>query len=704
MVAEKPNNPVPWFRRQRLAGVFFVLSVACLLAGAFVATRADEIGSDGLFITVPNPIADNDVLQIKARVNDAVEHGRTLEVVIFDFNPQGKPAGTSSVYPCIHLKDFISDLGLGKVIKNRTIKTVAFIQEEVTDHTVLPILACREIVMASKGKLGDILRSNDNLTKESEQAYKDAFQIKPHPEWLKKMLEPSKNLSLFDQEEAQKIGLCVARVESRPDLKIHYNLRAQSLREDALLDRTPIVWRIEIHGALDGGKLNSLERRTREAIRKKANTIVLHLDCEGGETRDAAATAEKIRKLTDDGGVLPVKTIAFVPPGRSLGAATFLAIGCSEIAMAPDAKLGGFDYLKTLDAKELAEKRKMLVSLAHEQGYHTAFFQAMLDPQRSIYLCRHKTRPGAFAVLTDADLAQNDTEWTKTKTIFTADTGEFLSLDANTAKHYGIAVYDDITSPERLYERYGFDSTKVQTSRDDWLDAVALFLRAPAVNVILIMVGIAGLILELKIPGFGVPGIVSALCFVLFFWAHAFAGQSTWEFTLLAILLFLLGIILLGIEIFLLPGFGVTGISGVALIVISLMLVLLEQMPSTSQEWTSLGAAFTTVAIGLVGGMAGAVMIARFLPNIPYANRLVLAPPVEQEQTGDFDLTQEGLHAAALLGSIGVAETTLRPAGKARFGEEFLDVVAENDFVAAGARVQVIEIEGNRIVVKEVGV
>jgi membrane-bound ClpP family serine protease len=242
----------------------------------------------------------------------------------------------------------------------------------------------------------------------------------------------------------------------------------------------------------------------------------------------------------------------------------------------------------------------------------------------------------------------------------------------------------------------------VQTSRDDWLDAVAQFLREPIVNVILIMAGVAGLILELKMPGFGIPGIVSAICFVLFFWAHAFAGQSAWEFKLLAILLFVLGLVLLGVEMFLLPGFGITGISGVALIVISLVLVTLEQMPSTSQEWIGLGTGLTTVGLGLVAGMGAAVVLARYLPSIPYASRLVLEPPNEPEHAADIEYTQEGIHAAALLGALGVAATTLRPAGKAQFGEQILDVVAEGDYVNPGARVQIIEIEGNRIVVKEV--
>jgi membrane-bound serine protease (ClpP class) len=108
------------------------------------------------------------------------------------------------------------------------------------------------------------------------------------------------------------------------------------------------------------------------------------------------------------------------------------------------------------------------------------------------------------------------------------------------------------------------------------------------------------------------------------------------------------------------------------------------------------------VGIGLVAGMGAAVAIARYLPSIPYASRLVLEPPEDSDQAADSGLTQEGLQASALLGKIGVAITTLRPAGKAQFDEEFLDVVAEGDYVSPGARVQIIEIEGNRIVVKEV--
>jgi membrane-bound ClpP family serine protease len=317
-----------------------------------------------------------------------------------------------------------------------------------------------------------------------------------------------------------------------------------------------------------------------------------------------------------------------------------------------------------------------------------------------VVYCRHVARD-SYKVLTQAELKKTK-EWREIKPIPSAgEKNGFFSLDAATAQQYGVARYGDVATVANLYERYEIAPDKVEVARDDWLDAVARFLRLPLVQVILIMVGIAGLILELKMPGFGLPGIIAAICFVLFFWAHAFSGQMSREFTLLAILLFVLGLVLLGIEIFVLPGFGITGISGIVLIVLSLVLVMLEQMPATSQEWVGFGTALTKVAVGLVAGLIGALVIARYLPHMPYANRLVLEPPAEENDPAT-ETTAEGLQAASLLGAIGVAATTLRPAGKAQFGDEFVDVVAEGDFVNAGARVQVIEIEGNRIAVKEI--
>lgn len=230
-----------------------------------------------------------------------------------------------------------------------------------------------------------------------------------------------------------------------------------------------------------------------------------------------------------------------------------------------------------------------------------------------------------------------------------------------------------------------------------WLDRVAEFFRLPVVNVALITIGLIGLFFEFKLPGTTFPGSVAAICFVLFFWAYSFVGQ----FTLLAILLFLLGLVLLGIEVFVVPGLGFAGVAGAGLMFLGLLLVTLAHWPSDQNDWTDLGATFGSIAIGLALALGGTLTLTWSLPNVPLLNRMVLQPPVDVD-TGASSLSLSHSGPVELLGAMGVAVTPLRPSGKAQFGEQFLDVIAEGDYVSPGGRVRVVEIEGARIVVKEI--
>jgi membrane-bound serine protease (ClpP class) len=160
--------------------------------------------------------------------------------------------------------------------------------------------------------------------------------------------------------------------------------------------------------------------------------------------------------------------------------------------------------------------------------------------------------------------------------------------------------------------------------------------------------------------------------------------------------------LLIGLEIFVIPGFGVTGISGIILVIGSIGLVAYGHWPRSNEEWIAYGQALGPFTISLLGAMVSAFLLARYLPHIPYVNRLILKPNDELSESGDE--LMESIHPdmAALLGAIGVAATPLRPAGKVQFGDDFVDVVAEGSYVLPGTRVQVVEIEGNRVVVKEV--
>jgi membrane-bound serine protease (ClpP class) len=247
--------------------------------------------------------------------------------------------------------------------------------------------------------------------------------------------------------------------------------------------------------------------------------------------------------------------------------------------------------------------------------------------------------------------------------------------------------------------RYGLGGSDVRELSPDWLDQIADFLRLPGIRFLLVMIGITCLILEFKIPGATAPGVIAAVCFVLFFWAQS---HLSGQIIILAILLFLLGLILIGIEVFVIPGFGFVGISGILLVVIGLGLATVDRAPRSAGEWLNLGATVTQFGLGMMGATFLAIILARYLPHIPGANRLFLPPPGEGDN-GDEPAPLPGLEeAAALLGAIGTAATVLRPAGMARFGDQYVDVITEGTFVPAGARVQVIEVEGNRIVVKEV--
>jgi membrane-bound serine protease (ClpP class) len=164
-----------------------------------------------------------------------------------------------------------------------------------------------------------------------------------------------------------------------------------------------------------------------------------------------------------------------------------------------------------------------------------------------------------------------------------------------------------------------------------------------------------------------------------------------------------LGLIFLALEVFVFPGSAVMGVSGLMAILVSLALVTLEHKPESPHDWMEFGKSMTMFGLAVLAAIAIALFLASHVQQIPILNRLVLHPAGEIPED---DLESPGaaheLHSAALLGEVGIAATPLRPAGKIQLGEEYMDVVAESGYIAPGTRVQIVEVEGNRVVVKEV--
>jgi membrane-bound ClpP family serine protease len=634
------------------------------------------------------------------------------------------------------------------------VTTIAYVRGEVTRHTVLPVLACKELVMAEGAAIGDVLRDQtEPLSRSEREAYREVVRGRS-PAIVMKMLDPDivvlkgskiqgavwyidardeaaeakngvivvdhapvvpagPNSTLFTAKQASEFGLCQPFfIQSRQQLADKYQLPASSLREDPLLGRQPVAWRIELKGPVNAALSETLRRRIKRAIGQGANLLIFQLDCGGGDTGVALELAQYFNDLKDDRGELPVMTVAYIPQ-QAPDTATVLALGCTEIVMQTDAKIGDFTQFvyERRDGKEVEvglDRNRLrldaLMKFAEEQGYAPLLIRGMLDPHVTIYRASNLKDGRERAFLTEEQLKEDKKKgqptWGREILVKAGGPdGKPLTLPADRAIELGLAQHT-VVGLNDLYALYGLRPSDVHVAGPDWLDELALFLRSTTVSVALVLIGITCLILELKMPGVGVPGVVAAICFVLYFWSHS---QLAGQITMLAVLLFVLGLILLALEIFVLPGFGVAGVSGILLVLVSLALVTVEKKPETTQEWMSLLGVVGTFALAFAAAVPLAIALAWYLPSIPYVNRIILKPEAERaEELGEQLSDAVRPEIAALMGAIGVAATPLRPAGKVQFGEEFVDVVAESGYVVPGTTVQVIEIEGNRIVVKEV--
>lgn len=229
------------------------------------------------------------------------------------------------------------------------------------------------------------------------------------------------------------------------------------------------------------------------------------------------------------------------------------------------------------------------------------------------------------------------------------------------------------------------------TVNHDHLDVVLAVLTNPWVAGMLLWVGLLGLYVEFKVPGFGVPGLIGGAAMVLLFGSQYWVGHAS----PLEIVLFVVGLILIVVEVAVIPGFGVVGVAGIACTVVGLVLALQTgswpDLRLPQARAAMLEALFST-SIGFLGLLGAAATIARFFPHVPLLNRLV--------QTGELEATVASPADIELLGRHGRALSDLRPSGKVEVGELIIDATTTGAYLERGARVRVARVDGNRIVVE----
>ena len=231
----------------------------------------------------------------------------------------------------------------------------------------------------------------------------------------------------------------------------------------------------------------------------------------------------------------------------------------------------------------------------------------------------------------------------------------------------------------------------------DWGESLTAFLNSMAMTGLLMAVGMLAAYVALSTPGLGVPEIVAVSCFAIVFGSKYMAGIAEWW----TIAIFVIGIILLLVELLVLPGFGVAGIAGGICVLIGLLGMVMPKdpgpfpFPRTQIAWEIFWGYVAWLTFGFFIFLAAAILLTKYLPRVPKLGRLVLAEPTPAIVAGPPDIAP-GID----VGAAGIALGPLHPAGQVRIGPDTVDVVTEGELIDAGTQVQVVQREGNKIVVR----
>jgi membrane-bound serine protease (ClpP class) len=503
--------------------------------------------------------------------------------------------------------------------------------------------------------------------------------------------------------------------------------------------KAPKIAIIPVHEEIDDVAAASLERRAEQAIEDGAGIIVLELDTPGGLVSSAMTMSDFLHDLSDNRGV---STVAWVRR-EAISGGTMLAVACDEIIMSRNATLGDCGVIMVgmggastaqdpgLDAKIDSYVLSYFRSAAARHGYDPLLCEAFVRYEIEVWWLE-STRTGERRFVdgpTKADLLGEREggdwtsrilqggaarEWRLVETYVDPYDGqtkplrqpidsnsELLTMNQSMAQVVGFSRAI-VADEEELKARYAAGpSAELKRYETLWSENLVSWLTSPVVRMFLIALIGLGAYTEFQSPGIGLPGLVAVSALVVLLGAPYLSGlANAWE-----IVLVLIGILLIGVEMFILPGFGIAGITGMLLLIIGLLATFMPEepwhpgpiyWPTLDQSFEKLQTGIKTLGMALATTLAGTVLLSKYLHRMPYFRHLIPPNPDAAELALD-----NGDSHVGRIGDLGLSETVLRPAGKARFGSALVDVVTEGDLLDPGTPVEIIERRGNRIVVRK---
>lgn len=437
---------------------------------------------------------------------------------------------------------------------------------------------------------------------------------------------------------------------------------------------TPLIYKINIKQDIGSASWHHLQNGLLLAQKKNANYILLEMNTYGGTLVEADSMRTAVLNS-------PIPVYVFIN-NNAASAGALIAIACDKIYMRSSANIGAATVVDMTGEKApdkyQSYMRSLIRSTAESHGRDT------IVQQNGDTVYKWKRDPQIAEAMVDERVVVP----------ILSDTTKVLTMTASEAIDAGYCDGIAENTQEIAVKYMKLDNYQIEAYNPTTFDKIKDFLTHGLVQSILIMVIFGGIYIELKTPGIGLPAAIAITAGILYFTPLYMDGYAqNWE-----ILIFVVGLILIAFEVFVIPGFGVAGISGITLVVLGLFLSLVGNV-NFSFEGVSTDYMVNSLLTVVLGIALSFVMIILLLNRIGKENSILRNVALHSDQEGFISVPEE---PKLLIGKIGIAATILRPAGKVIVDKEYYDAVALQSFIDKGKAVKVTKYENSQLYVVEV--
>jgi membrane-bound serine protease (ClpP class) len=452
--------------------------------------------------------------------------------------------------------------------------------------------------------------------------------------------------------------------------------RANALQAENATNTPGLVYVIPIRGMIEPALLYVIRRGVAEAENAQARAVIFVMNTPGGTLNAASEIVRTIQKVT-------IPTYTFVEKD-AYSAGAIIALATKHIYMAPGSvigdampimmnPLGGVQEMpEDLQEKAVSAVAGLVRSAAQESGH---------DPKLAEKMVRR-----------DMEYRIGDEVISPTNQLLT-----LTNVEAE--RRYGpdnkpLLSEGTVKDVPALLKAIGQENAEIKELKVTLAERVARFIAMLAP--LFLIGGLLGIYIEVKTPGFGLPGILGITCLMIFFWGHHIAGLAGME----DLILFGIGVTLLLVELFVLPGFGLVGFAGILCMLVAMLSAMIQRypgMPWYQISWPQLQVPILKLSISLIGSGIAAFILARYLPETTLFKRLVLSTATSRSQGFEAAHSEE-----TLIGQEGITISALRPSGAAMIGDRRVDVVTRGEFVERDAPIRIAEVHGQRIIVEPI--